>query len=98
MVPVVVFPPTTPSTDQLTPLLLAENCCVWAEVTVAVRGLTVSAAAVPMPVRDAVVVLPPMPSTAVCVPVAVGAKTTLSVQLVPGARDAPHELVCRKDA
>ena len=39
IVPVVGDPPATPSTDQVTPVLLAVNCCVCVNVNVATCGL-----------------------------------------------------------
>ena len=38
-------------------------------------------------------VLPPIPSVALCVPVAVGLNVTVSVQFAPGATDTPQSLV-----
>ena len=46
IVPVTAEPPDTPSTDQVTPLPLAENCCVRIGVNVAVPGVIVKAAGV----------------------------------------------------
>ena len=44
IVPEVGDPPATPSTDQVTPVLLAVNCWVCVNVNVATCGLTANPA------------------------------------------------------
>src|SRR5581483_8189511 len=97
MVPTVVLPPATPSTDHVTPPLLAVNCWVSFDVSVAVRGLTVIAAAVPMPVSEAVADVPAMPRVAVWVPGPVGLNVRFRVQLAPAPKLYPQLLVSPND-
>src|SRR4051794_17612903 len=87
-----------PSTDHATPLALALNCWTVPGVSVAVRGLTVIAAAVPVPVSVAVAPVPPTASVACCGPVATGMNTTLTAQLAPGARLVPQLFVSENEA
>src|ERR1051326_4014453 len=91
MVPTVVEPPTVPSTDQVTAPRFVLNCCVWNGVMVATRGVTGNWALVsPVPVKLTLCGLPLalslMFKLPVRVPVAVGANTTLAVQLAFGAK------------
>src|SRR5579863_9085195 len=102
MVPVAAEPPPTPSTDQTTPPLLAENCCGTMGVRVAVRGVTEKPAPLPVPAREMTCGLPGALSAIVMVafrpPDALGEKVTLIAQFAPGAREVPQVVVWVKSS
>src|SRR6185437_11052725 len=98
MVPTAVDPPTTPSTDQVAPPLVAVNCCVRVNVKAAARGDMENP--VPVPDRLTVCGLPVALSETATPearePVVVGVKLTLIVQELAATRLVPQLLVCEK--
>src|SRR5215468_2956043 len=98
MVPAAADPPAVPSTDQVTPPLLAVNCCVRVNVRAATRGDIEKP--VPVPVRLEVCGFPTALSETdtaeMRAPVVVGVKVTLIVQTAPVASVDPQLLVWAK--
>jgi hypothetical protein len=105
MVPVVLLPPLTPSTAQVTaelwtPLIEAWNCAVWPGVADACFGeiVTVELGCAPVPFKVTACIVEGSVSAKftkpVRDPVADGVNVTWTLHFALAARDEPQLLVC----